>query len=514
VDTNIIELCRDPNLLGVDLSPAQETLLRGIYALDPANSEQRDIWAEHALRPWPTRPFSSVSVLAGARSGKDSRIAAPILIYEALMGGHQAAKGERLVLPCVAQNSRAALIAFGYIRDYLTQSPLLAGQVEDVLSTELRLTNGVTIATFPCTLRSLRGWSIPAAVLDEVAFFRLEGQEDSDVEVQTSVRRGMLAFPNPRLVKITTPYLKAGLVYEDWRRSFGVEDPDLLVWVAPSVAMNPSLTDERLAQERRLDPERFAREYEAVWQEDLAAFLPAAWVEDAVVVGRRELPAVEGVRYVAAVDPSGGGSDAFTLSVFHAAGSGGERRVVQDVLRGWRSSRSAVSNLEAVVAEAAALLKSYGVSTVCGDRYSGQWVRQAFDRHGILYRDPELADGTYVDRSRAYLEAEPLFAQGRIELLDHPDQTREFRSLEKRARQGGRVVVDHPQSGGHHDDYSNVAAVAAALVGAKREPGRAIGISIGEPPTERLSALAISGTLEELDKVYGNPLWVDPNNWS
>ena len=33
----------------------------------------------------------------------------------------------------------------------------------------------------PCTLRSLRGWSIPAGVMDELAFYRLEGQADSDV---------------------------------------------------------------------------------------------------------------------------------------------------------------------------------------------------------------------------------------------------------------------------------------------------------------------------------------------
>ena len=94
---------------------------------------------------------------------------------------------------------------------------------------------------FPCTLRSLRGWSIPVAVLDELAFFRLEGAADSDVEIQASIRRGMINFPSTKLIKISTPYAKSGVLFDDFRRAYGHENPDLLVWRAPSLLMNPSL---------------------------------------------------------------------------------------------------------------------------------------------------------------------------------------------------------------------------------------------------------------------------------
>jgi hypothetical protein len=50
--------------------------------------------------------------------------------------------------------------------------------------------------------------------------------------------------------------------------------------------MNPALRAERLERERRLDPSRFAREYEAEFADDLEAFLPSAWVDQAVVPGR------------------------------------------------------------------------------------------------------------------------------------------------------------------------------------------------------------------------------------
>lgn len=451
----IIDFITDQNLLALSLSDPQETLLRAVYGLS-MTKHQRDLFHECTGREKPTRhPFSEVTVVAGARAGKDSRIAAPIVCYEALFCGHekQLQRGERAIIPLVAQDQRATKIAFGYIRDYLTTSPLIASMVEEVLSLEIALTNGVTIACFPSTLRSLRGWSIPVGVMDEVAFFRMEGAADSDAEIQASIRRGMLSFPSPRLVKISTPYMKSGVLFEDFTKSFGQDDPDRLVWRASSTLMNPSLTPERLERERRIDPQRFEREYMAEFTEDVDAFLPSAWVENAVVPSRHELPPRKGVSYVAAVDPSGGGADSFTLSICHADGYATDARVVQDVARGWRRSSGKQVDLEGVVHEIAATVQQYGVSTVSGDRYAAGWVRERFQKEGIYFQDAEMT------KAEAYLEVQPLFAQGRVELLDHPQLVRELKLLESRPRVGGRTLVDHPRGG--HDDYANALALSA-----------------------------------------------------
>ena len=40
----------------------------------------------------PSGGFGEVTVIAGARAGKDSRISAPIMCYEALFGGHEVAR--------------------------------------------------------------------------------------------------------------------------------------------------------------------------------------------------------------------------------------------------------------------------------------------------------------------------------------------------------------------------------------------------------------------------------------
>jgi hypothetical protein len=105
----IVDFTTDAQVLGVSLSPAQETLQRAIYGL-PLDAGQRDLWRDCTGREaYPGHPFPEVTVIAGARAGKDSRIAAPIVCYEAALGCHEQhlAKGERGVIPLVAQDARA-----------------------------------------------------------------------------------------------------------------------------------------------------------------------------------------------------------------------------------------------------------------------------------------------------------------------------------------------------------------------------------------------------------------------
>lgn len=442
---NIVEFVRDPKLLGLTISPAQETLLRGIYGLPPASDEQRSLFASCTGRAeWPSAPFQEVTVIAGARSGKSSRVAATVALYEAVFGKHKVHRGEVPVIPVVAQDARAARIVFGYVKDFAAQSPLLRGELANVLTSEIEFKTGVRVMCFPCTHASLRGWSIPVGILDEVAYFRLEGTADSDAEIQASVRRGMVNFPHSRLLKISTPFLRSGILYDDYTR-YGQADPQRLVWKASSVLMNPTLAA-RLERERALDPVRYRREYEAEFLADADSFLPAAWVESAVVPGRYELPPRASAAYTAACDPSGGGADAFTVCVLHRE----EERVVVDVLRGWHSVGAGLSS---VVAEIATILRRYNLTEVIADKYAGRWPEEQFAKVGVRVRQAS------APKSEAFVELEPLFAQGRVELLDHPHLVRELLNLERHRLAGGKVRVDHPRAG--HDDHATALAHAA-----------------------------------------------------
>ena len=377
---------------------------------------------------------------------------------------------------------------------------------DEPYANEIKLKNRIMIACFPSTLASLRGWSIPVAVLDEVGYWRQEGSADADVEILSSVRRGMINFRNSRLVKISSPYMKSGILYDDFKNHFGQDSQDILVWRASSTFMNPELTDTRMESQRRLDPVRYQREYEAEFAEDLETFLPAVWIESAVVRGRYELAALDTVRYCAGVDvsglASGPGADSFTLAIGHCA----KDVFILDVCKGWKKSRNSNLNLDAIVGEIGVILKQYRIIEIHGDKYGAQWVVEAFRKASVMYRQLEEPKSFY------YQALEPIFAVGKIEILDHPELIRELRMLERRPHQGGRITVDHPS--GRHDDHSNALGIAVSK--AKRA-GAAHGYPIGVGRVVNPFSSSLPRGTTELTSTRGRypaPLAVGNSGWS
>lgn len=496
----IVEFVR--TMLGLSLSPAQETLLRAIYGLPLESAEQEAIFQQCTGRGTytPGKPFSEVTVLAGRRSGKDSRIAAPIACYEAIFGGHEPylGRGEAGVIPLVAQDERGTRIAYKLIHRYLTDSPLLSRMVKDVRQREIDLTNGLSVYCFACSAKSLRGWGSPAAVMDEVAFFRTEAGTVVDDEVQSSIRGAGVAFPQQRLVKISTPNGKSGVLWEDFKRYWAQDAADVLVWHAPTTLMNPTVTDERLAREYRRDAKKAGREYEALFVDDVEAFLTQAHIETAIAHGRSTdlAPIAPRPYYVAGVDPSGGVRDAFALSVCHVEDG---TRIVQDLVRAWKPSRTEKARLSEICAEIAALIRPYGIASVTGDKYAAQWVSQEFQRVGVSYTP---YDG---DKSSAYLAFEPFMTSGRVEVIDDAEQVRELTLLEKHLRVGGKPPrIDHPK--GSHDDLANTLALCVATLAPNLSP--AVDVSVA-PPTELVTRpgmrLGQAPDLEDPDRTGRTP---------
>ena len=102
---------------------------------------------------------------------------------------------------------------------------------------------------------------------------------------------------------------------------------------------------------------------------------------------------------------------------------------------------------------------AYGITSVTGDRYGGEWPREQFRKHGIRY------DCSALTASAIYLEALPLLNAGRVELLDDPKLTAQLVALERRTSRGGKDTVSHPPLG--HDDSANSACGAMVLAKAK-----------------------------------------------
>jgi len=83
-----------------------------------------------------------------------------------------------------------------------------AGRPHSLTAQEIALKNQITISGFPCSFGA-QEVSVPVAVLDEFGHFRVEGV-NVDKEVCDSIRQAMAPFQRPKLIKISSPYGKAG----------------------------------------------------------------------------------------------------------------------------------------------------------------------------------------------------------------------------------------------------------------------------------------------------------------
>ena len=455
------EALADPQLLGGALPgdswlPWRTMLIAAMG--EPLEAEERALFAQLTGRE--REPLEQVEEFWGAigrRSGK-TRAAGTLAAYVGGLCDHSGylAPGERGVIPILAATATQAGRAFMHAKAILTASPVLSEEIEgDPTSDTIRLTTGIDIEVRPANFRTIRGITAPLAIADEIAFWHLEGSANPDGEILEALRPALATTGGPLWV-ISSPYARRGELYKTVRREYGAEgDPLVLVAKGPSRSFNPSLTQRVIDRAYARDAASAAAEYGGEFRSDVEAFLTREVVEACTATGRHELPPVPGVRYVGFVDPSGGSSDSFTLSIAHREGATG----VLDAVRERRPPFSP----DAVVEEFVGLLKAYGITTVRGDRYAGEFARERFRKLGIAY---ELADLTASDYYRELL---PLMNSGRVELLDHPRLAEQLVALERRTARTGKDLISHPPQG--HDDLANaVAGAVFAAVGKVREP--------------------------------------------
>jgi hypothetical protein len=429
------------------------TILCAAFAL-PLTAEQAQTFAQiSGGRLPPTKAVRELWCIAGRRSGK-SRIAALIACYLALFGRHRTSVGERPMVLVLAGSIDQAATVFGYVVGFLQASPVLRQEIASIKRHEITLKNGVIIAVHSNSYRTVRGRTLIACIMDEVAFFRDESSATPDIECYRAVMPAMATQPNAMLIAISTPYRKMGLLHQKHKDYFGVDDDETLVVQGPSQTFNPTLSARTIATQTAADPTAAASEWQAEFRSDLSSFLDDALVEAAIEPGRPlELPPTKtlfGSIYKAYTDASGGvGQDAYTLSVCHRDGE----QFVCDLVRGTPPGQK--FDPQQVTQAYADLLREYGIHSVTGDAYSAQWVAGAWTGAGVSYVQSDLP------KSRIYLEVLPLFARGLVKLPDHPTLLRELRLLERQTHRGGRDSVDHPRGG--HDDHAN------ALCGALRQ---------------------------------------------
>jgi hypothetical protein len=357
----------------------------------------------------------------------------------ALFCKHRLARGETGSVLTISASTATAKLVFDYCLGFIEASPVLRNEIKDVTRTEIRLRNGVVIATHSNSYRNLRGRTLLGCVLDEVSFWPDEAGALSDIEAYRAVLPSLLTT-NGMLVAISTPYRKTGLLYQKHRDCWGVSSDDVLVVQGESQRFNPTLTDAAINAQREADPVAAGAEWDARFRDDIGAFLDEELIERAIDHGRPlELPPRGHQRCRCFVDASGGRHDHYTIAIGHKEGE----RYVVDVIRGARPP----FDPNIVTQEFAGLCREYGVGAAQGDNYSAQWVAGAWRQAGIGYQPSD------IPKSAIYLETLPLWTRGLISMPDHKALVRELRLLERHTHRSGKDSVDHGRNGA--DDHAN-----------------------------------------------------------
>jgi len=451
----------DPHLLGASLQGTSWANWRVFLIAsmgEKLNAKERKIFHRFTGRARePGQRIEEGLYLIGRRGGKDRAAAVLATYFSALVDYSSVlAKGERGLVLCIAPDQRQALVQRNYVEGTFDASPILSALIVNRTTDSIELSNGISIEVRAASFRRLRGVTTIAVIASEAAFWMDEQSANADVEILNAVRPSLATTGGP-LIIITTPYAQRGEVYNTYRRHYGPKgDPLVLVAQGTSRDFNPTLSKKVVERALERDPAAASAEYLAQFRVDIEAYVSREVVESLVVPGRYELAPVSGAHYAAFVDPSGGSSDSMTLAIGHKQ----DDVAILDAVREIKPPFSP----EGCVSEFATLLKNYGITTITGDKYAGEWPVEQFAKFGIRY------DQSAEPKSDLYRDALPVLNSGKVELLDHPRLVAQLCGLERRTARGGRDSIDHAPGG--HDDVANaVAGVICSLVAGSAADG-------------------------------------------
>ncbi|GAB4153539.1 MAG: hypothetical protein Tsb009_30000 [Planctomycetaceae bacterium] len=242
--------------------------------------------------------------------------------YEAVLAGRHTglARGEIGLVAVISPTRFQSRIVRNYLRA-IFDTPLLANEVTRETGDGFTLNNGVEIQIMTGDWRSVRGFSLLAAIVDEAAFFGLDAESKvrSDTELIRAIQPS-LATTGGKLIGISSPYAKKGWCYQQWKRNFGNDNGRALVWNCPSRTMNrtllQSVVDDAIAE----DMQAAKSEYLGEFRDDVGEYLPRAVIERVVVSGRGQLLPRREIQYTAFADLSGGCGDDAALAIAHKDG--------------------------------------------------------------------------------------------------------------------------------------------------------------------------------------------------
>jgi phage terminase large subunit-like protein len=217
---NILDAIDDPKVFAsffkADTWDAWRVFLRVLFAL-PLSSEQLAIYQQHTGRSTPpTAPLRECFLVIGRRGGKSFMLACIAVFLAAFKDWRPfLGPGEAGTVMIVAADRRQARVIMRYCLGLLRAVPMLKQLIEAQTAESITLRNRVVLEIHTASFRSTRGYTIVAALLDELAYWPVdEFSAAPDVEVINAIRPGFATVPGSILLAASSPHARRGALWD------------------------------------------------------------------------------------------------------------------------------------------------------------------------------------------------------------------------------------------------------------------------------------------------------------
>lgn len=476
-------LVTDPEFAAFNASSAQRAFIRAADGVPLAGVLDDERLRFHfGSCEWPDAPLRPRIIIArtGVRAGK-SLLAALALLKSALTcelrrapepsevpdadGKVGVRPGERVRALIVAPTVDLTKTVFAHLTGTMLASPklrgLIVGEPGKTSMAIRRPSDGVCIE-IACVAASpggtnLRSTWLAGAVLDEADFFDADDAAVNLGDQIDAVATRLLA--GAQVWVVSSPWAAEGPFHDRFTAAFGHPgDGPVLAFHSDSRSMNPTLDRALEESERRRDPDKAAREYDAVpISANGAAFFPAAVIALAVDEGREgHLEPAPAYAHTAGTD-LGFRKNSSALGIARA--EGGVAVLVYHDER--RPAAGAPLVPSEVCADFAATCRAYGVESVRGDLHYAETAREHFGKVGIVYDDWNPSQDAQAE---AFARVRSRMAEGRVRLPNDPRLLAQLRAVRSQPMPGGKIRIILPKQGQAHGDVLMAAVLALAQV--------------------------------------------------
>jgi hypothetical protein len=179
--------------------------------------------------------------------------------------------GEVGTIMIIAADRRQARVIMRYCLGLLCAVPMLKQLIEAQTAESITLRNRIMVEIHTASFKSTRGYTVVAALLDELAYWPTdEASTQLDAEIISAIKPGLSTVPGSMLLAASSPHARCGALWDAWRKHYGKDGDPILVWQAATREMNASVPQSIIDAALEEDPPRAGAENDLKpWRKDI-----------------------------------------------------------------------------------------------------------------------------------------------------------------------------------------------------------------------------------------------------